>query len=239
MRTVALVPRGVQRDLALELGEMVRDEDAPRALVLRRADEALDDHEAPVPADRPEALLDSSPTAPTAKRRRDELLAVVRDEVLGRYPGPPDNVREEHLDLCGRWEAREYHDSHGAARVVVDHDGEPPAEGPALRKRERQPRRPEAERRGNRGELDPRLLRTSSVTVSTTLPRLLTSSSNVAGAPEADRGDIGPLYRTLGGAGTRGQGRTGCFYRLHSKVHRQHGLRDREFHRRNQTRGPF
>src|SRR5207249_10018543 len=84
-------------------------------------------------------------TAPTPEARRGELDSPVRDEMPGGGAGRGHRTIEEGAHLLRRWFLGENRDAHDAAREVIDDDGDPPAEGPDLRKSEGGPRNPEAE----------------------------------------------------------------------------------------------
>ena len=80
-RAVVVVPVHKQQQLSPKAVAAVRDQDPPSALVLDSPHEPLDDREASVFVDRPEALTNPSATAPTPEHPVTELLALVGDEV--------------------------------------------------------------------------------------------------------------------------------------------------------------
>jgi hypothetical protein len=84
MRPVAVVPEKVERQLVLEGGEAVGDQDqTPRALDFDGSDTAFDHRQAPMLRKRSEAMLNASASAPPPESLREELFAPVRDEMPG------------------------------------------------------------------------------------------------------------------------------------------------------------
>ncbi len=115
--------------------------------------EAFDDRDGAVLADRAEPWLDAVALTPRlCEVRAVELLALVRDDVLRLDAGDLEGPLEEILDLPGCGRAFEDCKAHGLPREHVHRSCDPPAEGPYLRKGERQERRPEASPDGNSRE---------------------------------------------------------------------------------------
>src|SRR5208283_700017 len=73
-----------------------------------------------------------------------ELAALVAHRVLGRASSTPGRLIKHNADLLGCRSPLEGCKAEGAARPVVDDDGNPPAERPELGEGEGEPARPEA-----------------------------------------------------------------------------------------------
>ena len=121
-----------------------RHDDPPEALVFESADEPLDDRDAAVLADGTETRADLASLAPSLEPFAPELRALVADDVLGRSPGLANGLGKEGDDLLTVRRLAEDGDTHDAPGEVVHNDGQPPAEGPALRQGKGQPGHPEA-----------------------------------------------------------------------------------------------
>ena len=105
MRAVAVVPSEVELQFALERCKPIGNENqSPRALVLDGSNTPLDDCQAPVLPQSSETKLNSSTSAPAPESLRDKLLAVVRNEVVGSLPCPPEGIFEQSANRCRRWE---------------------------------------------------------------------------------------------------------------------------------------
>lgn len=145
MRPIGVVPSDEMVELASERGLRERDDrQQTRALGLQRLDEALDDRDAPVLADRPKALVDPATSAPRVKAFGRELRPVVAEKVVGQRADLADRSVQKPLDGGCRWLLLEGRVSERAPREVVGDDRDPPTEGSAQRKREREPGDPEA-----------------------------------------------------------------------------------------------
>ena len=154
VRALAVVPVGEERQLPPDAPPPDRRQPAPHAFVLERADAALDERDAAVLADRAEALADPDATTAASERPRRELTSAVRDQVLRRPPCGPDHAGQEGAHRHRRQPDSEDPDPHDPAREVVDADGEPAAERPAVGKRPGQPRDPEPGERRDSGQVD-------------------------------------------------------------------------------------
>lgn len=154
VRPVGVVPAAPERQLMFHISATERDEHEPsRALALEGPDQPLHDRDAAVLTDRTKSVLDPPKPAPTFETLGGELDSLVRDEMTGHSPGGHDGTVEEGSHRLGGRLIGENGDSHDAPREVIDHDGNPPTEGPDLRQREGEPRHPEAERGWNRREI--------------------------------------------------------------------------------------
>jgi len=150
MRPLRVVPSDEVVQLATERrGCQRNDRQQPRALVLHRLDEPLDDSQAAVLADGAESLLDAAGAAPRVELLRCELRSVVCDEVAGPTADLPAESAQEVRNLAGARLFLEVRCPHGATGEVIDDDGDPPAERPALRDGERLAGDPEAAEGGN------------------------------------------------------------------------------------------
>ena len=145
MRSVAVVPGEVQRQLLLEPGEAIRDEYQPsRTLGFERSHASLDYSQTPMLVERSEAELNSPTPAPPSKSLRKELLAPVGNEVpgcLSRVTKKPlkeaPNRRRRGLRAIDR-------ESHQSPGEMIDDRRCPPTEWPDLRQGEGEPGDPEA-----------------------------------------------------------------------------------------------
>jgi hypothetical protein len=123
-----------------------RNEELPKALLLHRSDESLDDGEAGRLAEKPESDSYSAPLTPPLVRSADELPSL-RPLVAYRSA-------EKRLHLLGRRDSRKHCEADEAAGDLVNDDGHPPAEGPALRQREGKPPNPETRSCGDRRQVE-------------------------------------------------------------------------------------
>jgi hypothetical protein len=147
MRTIAVVPRTPGRELGFDGGLSKRNQNKPpSALGLEGTNQSFHNSDAPVSTHCAEAMTDPSSAAPARERVCYELDAFVRDEMIGRVTGLGDDAGEECSDLGGGRFLSEDLGAEEPTREVIDCDGNPPAEGPDLRKSERQPGDPEPER---------------------------------------------------------------------------------------------
>jgi len=90
---VAVVPGPIERQILLEGGETVRDQNqSPGALVLDGSDAALDHGEAAALADGTEALADVSAATPALELPGGELAALVGDKVPGLMLDAPEQA---------------------------------------------------------------------------------------------------------------------------------------------------
>jgi len=132
VRSIVVVPGRVAGQFAAHCGQPMRNEHPSRALGLHRADEALEDRDAAVHSNGAKPRSDVSPPAPSLEAAAKELLALVRDDGFRGRACLLDRPIQERTDL-GRirtpLEEREADDEPGR---VVQSDGHPPAEGPAL-----------------------------------------------------------------------------------------------------------
>ena len=127
-----------------------RHGDPPEALFFESADEPFDDRDAAALADGAETRLDPASLAPSLEPFAPELRALVADDVPGRSPGLANGLGKEGDDLLTVGLLAEDGDAHGLPGEVVHNDGQPPAEGPALRQGKGQPGHPEAAKRNGR-----------------------------------------------------------------------------------------
>ena len=151
---IPVVPVDEQQQLLAKGVSAAGDHDPPCAIVLHGANGPFDDGDAAVLANRSEVLKDVSTTTPLSESNRDELLAVIGDQVLRRGSGLPNHTTEKHGDGRGRRRLVEHDDPHDATREVIHRHGDPPAERPSLRQSEGQPCRPESGRDRNRAQID-------------------------------------------------------------------------------------
>jgi hypothetical protein len=134
VRSVAVVPRDVERKLLLNRCDTERDHNkTPRALALDSSNPTLNHRQASVLPERPETVPNAPPVAPPPKSLSDELRALVGDENL-RHLSSPLGSSLEASPYRGRGRQltinRESHDAPGEA---VDNHREPPAKRPDLR----------------------------------------------------------------------------------------------------------
>ena len=126
VRTVAIVPGDVEHQLQPESGETERDKDqSPGALGLDGADASFDHREASVLADGPESVPDPAASAPAFELLRDELRALIRNEVSGPPAHPPEKPLQKVSNRHGRRLAAINREAHHAPRVVVDGNPNP------------------------------------------------------------------------------------------------------------------
>ena len=130
---IPVVPGDEERQLLAKRVSAARDEYPSRALVLHRENEPFDHGDTAVLPHRTESLTDAFATTPLSESNRDELLAVIGDQVLRVGSGLPNHTTEKHGDGRGRRTLVEHGDPHDATREVIHRHGDPPAERPSLR----------------------------------------------------------------------------------------------------------
>ena len=154
VRPMLVVPTDVERQLLPEPLPVKRNEhQLPCALGLDRSYQPLDHGDAAMLAHGTEPLTDSAATAPPAKPVVHELAALVGDQVPRCGSGLADRPPQKRPDLHRRRRPIEDREAHDSSRVVIDGDGQPPAERPAVGQGEGQPGCPEAEAGGNRSQI--------------------------------------------------------------------------------------
>ncbi len=150
---VVVVPEEVSIELAFDERDRERKDDQAEALVLHGEEEALDDGDAA-------GLPHGSEARSNAVRRAPgpilllELRAVVGDRVARGPAALRDRAVEDGEHLGGGGLLREDAARDDAAREVIEDDGDPGAERPALREGKGEPRDPEAERGRDDREID-------------------------------------------------------------------------------------
>lgn len=102
----------------------------------------------------PTTRLDGPATTLPPESRRDDLRALVGDEVFRPHSRPPTNTLKKSPNCGRRWLCAADREAHDASRVVVDNNSEPPAEGLNPGQKEGKPRGPEAQGSGNRRQFD-------------------------------------------------------------------------------------
>ena len=132
MWPISVEPSDKQRELPPKAVATVGDQEAPSALVFDRPDESFDDRETTVLSYGSETLADTFPATPSSERSVAELLALISDQVPRTRSGPLHDSSEESSDSHRRGLLLEHGEAHDPARVVIDDDGDPPAEGPTL-----------------------------------------------------------------------------------------------------------
>src|SRR2546426_951087 len=143
----AVVPRAVERQLPFECLERIWDNaQTSSAFAFDSSNPTLNHRQAPILPQSSESMPNSMATAPPSESLRDELLAVVRDEVVGSLSRPPEGILKKS-PISGE---------------MIDGNCDPPAEGPDLGQGEGEPGGPEAQRGGNGREIHmPEVIRMS------------------------------------------------------------------------------
>ena len=143
MWSMLVVPVNEQFELILESCLAHRDQAAACSLALHRPDETLEDRDAAVLPNSAKPWLDCLSIAPGLVAIAPELPSLVTDEVLGRCARGQDGSVEKRLDVFRGRKNTEDGETHDTTRVVIEHDGHPPAEWPALWQGKRRPGSPE------------------------------------------------------------------------------------------------
>src|SRR6516225_9914471 len=143
---IAVVPRNSQMDFAVNRAAQQRyPRRGPQAL-LQCPPKAFDDSNAACLADSTESLTDVVMAAAVLQAVAGKLLSLVRDQVPGGCADLANHLAQKTADLLrGRLSAKAGEAKH-TSRVMIQYHSQPPAERPALRQRERQPRGPEPSR---------------------------------------------------------------------------------------------
>lgn len=110
--------------------------------ILQSADEAFADRDADGLANLALAMTNATSLAPGSERRAGELRAGIGDKVFGCGTSRGDDSAKKLADLLRSGLLFENSEAEHSTRIVIDDDGKPPTEGPALWQRERKPRCP-------------------------------------------------------------------------------------------------
>ena len=154
VRPVFVVPIGKQHQFTAKALPAHGHKQAPRAIVLECPDQPFDHRDAAFSADGAKPRTDAAATAPGLESHAPELRPPVADQVFWLSPCSMNGTSEEGADRCRRRLAGKRCHAHHAPREVVDHDGHPPAERPALRHGKGEPGRPEAASDRHRRQID-------------------------------------------------------------------------------------
>jgi hypothetical protein len=96
MRSVAVVPGEVERQLVLECGQAERDDaQAPGAFALDRSDRTLNHRQAPIFSQSPESMPNPVAPAPAPESLLRELRSLVGNEVSGLLTSSAEGFFEE------------------------------------------------------------------------------------------------------------------------------------------------
>ncbi len=135
VRAMFVVPNEIQCEFFPETGLPMRNHNPARSLGLQSPDEAFNHSDTPVFPHRAVPHADCLTLAPAFEGPAPENAALVTNEMIRRRVctvyRPSD--KGANSERCGQFQ--EDGDPHRAARVVVNHDGQPPAKWPALRQR--------------------------------------------------------------------------------------------------------
>ena len=151
VRSVLVVPFGVEAEFLSERVPAHGNEQSPGALGLHTSDEPFDNRDAAMPANGPEPKPDATAPTPGPEALAPELRPFVADDVLGGLrrlahgaPGAMVCRRQAMMVFRKRitaWPrcreqrrtaARPWHRAHYSPREVIDHSRHPPAEWPPL-----------------------------------------------------------------------------------------------------------
>jgi hypothetical protein len=146
---MVVVPGRVAAKLAEHLTKSHRNEHLPTTLLFHRADEPFDDSETGRLAEESESSTYVPLPAPVFVRPAGELSSLVGHDAPRRESLLTDRLTEERLDLSRGRHLREDREPGERPGCLIDYHRHPPAEGPALRQREREPRHPKTRERGS------------------------------------------------------------------------------------------
>jgi hypothetical protein len=130
MRAVSVVPIDVQRDRPPEGAAILRNQQSPRTLPLHGPDEAHNQSDAPMFADRGEALRDDSTATPPPESTASELFTLIANQVARRDSSFADCALSEGTRRLGGRLLQEGPEADDASGLMIDDDREPPAERP-------------------------------------------------------------------------------------------------------------
>lgn len=162
MRPMLVIPVEVGVDLLPRGAFAQRYFDPPKHFCLQRTEETLDDRGGAQRISCGVSKLDVLVGAPGSESLAVELGTEVGDEILRRVFFGFDRIFEKVADFTGSRQLLEELIGDDSSREMIDDESGPPAKGPALRKREGKPWRPEtaAGRDGGQVEL-PQMMRSS------------------------------------------------------------------------------
>ncbi len=124
------------------------------AFLLDSSNHAFDHRKAALLSNRAEALPDPAATAPFGKSFSAELLALIGNQMPRRFAETGHHTPKDVPHLFRRRRlSKDGQAMHATGKTIHDHR-QPPTERPALRQRQRRPRRPEACRCRHCGEID-------------------------------------------------------------------------------------
>jgi hypothetical protein len=155
VRPGAVIPDPEKLELAVKgAAQEWHDRQGASAVLFQGSYETLQHRDASSLADGPKALADAVTAAATLEGMATKLFAGVADDVLGRSADAHNKPAEKLAELVrGRLLCK---DGNGvcAPGIMIQDDGQPPAERPALGQGERQPGRPETSRRRHGGKIN-------------------------------------------------------------------------------------
>jgi hypothetical protein len=158
---VLVVPRRVETQLTPHRLKLQRNPNVPRTLGFHRTYEPLDDGDTSLLAHSTEPRTDGPAATPLFEGIAPKLPPLIGDDILGWAGSAPDRSVEKSLYVARCRTIMENSESNYGTGKVIDHNGDPPTEGPRLRQGKRNPRNPETRSRWHGGEIDmPNITRT-------------------------------------------------------------------------------
>ena len=139
VRTRLVVPDLEIRQFLAHLPVAQRDQEDSCAKPLQRQDEPFQDGNTAVLAHGAEPRPNAPSFAPAFESATPELRALVANQILGSCASVVDGAAQKRSHGFAGWNVLEHGKAHESSRIVVQHDGDPPAEWPALGHGKRQP----------------------------------------------------------------------------------------------------
>jgi hypothetical protein len=129
VRPLGIVPVGEQLQFELQRAtDEWHERQQSRAFILQRADEPFDHCDTSRFAHGAVAVADAAAATPGLETVADELSAAIADEICGCSADANDHSAKEAANVFRSRLSPEQRQAHGAARIVIEDDREPPTE---------------------------------------------------------------------------------------------------------------
>ena len=132
MWPMLVVPSKIAAEFPAKRRSALRDESPASNFVLHGSDEAFHHRDAPVFSDRAKPRANCVALAPSLEGLAPEDTVFVADQILGRGLSSSDRPSEKRACRQRVRPLGKDREAHRASRIVVNDNGQPPTERPAL-----------------------------------------------------------------------------------------------------------